>query len=286
MGGHMVIGGPVQGVNPAPPIDPLVLVLGAGEMASAIAVRLYNANIRRICMLDLENPLCVRRQVSFCPALTNDGALVQGILAGKAADLREMQACWGAGQIAVMLVSDWGRLDAIRPDIVVDAILAKRNLGTKITDADLVVALGPGFNAGVDCHRVIETNRGHDLGRIIETGPAAPDTGVPGVIAGETRKRILRAPCDGVFHSRIEIGEFMKAGQTVGHVQDRPVIVEIDGMIRGLIQTGTQVSSGLKLGDIDPRGQKDYCGSISEKARTISGAVLECVVGHVNRVSA
>jgi xanthine dehydrogenase accessory factor len=255
-------------------------------MASAIAVRLYRANIRRICMLDLEKPLCVRRQVSFCPALLNDTASVEGISAGKAADASALRAVWAADKIAVMLVSDWDRMESVRPDVVIDAILAKRNLGTTIKDAGLVVALGPGFNAGVDCHRVIETNRGHDLGRIIETGPAAPDTGVPGAIAGETRKRILRAPCDGVFHSQTGIGDFLKTGQIVGHVQSQPVVVEIDGMIRGLIQTGTQVSSGLKIGDIDPRGQKDYCASISEKARSISGAVLECVVGHVNRATA
>jgi len=269
-------------VNSSAKLSPFVLIRGAGEMASAIAARLYRANIRRICLIDLENPLCVRRQVSFCPALLSDGASVEGIVSRKAKDIREMRALWQENKIAVMHLQDWDRSDG-RPDIVVDAILAKKNLGTTMADADLVVALGPGFEAGHDCHRIIETNRGHDLGRIIDKGVAAPDTGIPGAIAGETKRRLLRAPCTGVFRSKAEIGGFLHKGDIAGHVGDQPVVVEIDGMIRGLIQTETKVSAGLKLGDIDPRGEQSFCNTISDKARAISGSVLECVMCHINR---
>lgn len=286
MPGNLCIEARAAGAAAGVPLSPFVLIRGAGEMASAVAVRLYRANFRRICMLDLENPLCVRRQVSFCPALRAGTASVQGVTAGQACDARQMQGQWAAGRIAVMLVPDWDRANAARPDVVVDAILAKRNIGTAIGDAGLVIALGPGFSAGADCHRVIETNRGHDLGRIIDSGTAAADTGIPGAIAGETGRRILRAPCEGVFRGRTEIGAFLRRGEIAGEVAGRPVTVEIDGMIRGLIRTGTHVTAGLKLGDIDPRGQQDYCATISEKARTISGSVLECVVAHVNRAPA
>ena len=156
----------------------MVLIRGAGEMASAIAVRLYRANIRRICMIDLEKPLCVRRLVSFCPALLDGSATVEGIVSGHALYLSQMNKLWHKRQIAVMNLSDWQRSGAVRPDIVIDAILAKKNVATTMDDGDLVVALGPGFEAGVDCHQVIETNRGHDLGRVIEQGTAAANTGI------------------------------------------------------------------------------------------------------------
>jgi xanthine dehydrogenase accessory factor len=264
-------------------LSPFVLIRGAGEMASAIAARLFRANIRRICLLDLENPLCVRRHVSFCPALQNGAASVEGIAARQARNTQEMHALWQQDRIAVMLLADWDQTGKTRPDIVIDAILAKTNLGTTMADADLVLALGPGFTAGVDCHRIIETNRGHDLGRVIDKGRAAPNTGIPGTIGGETNRRILRAPCDGFFRSTAVIGGFLHKGETVGHVQDQPVIVAIDGMIRGLIRTETKVTAGLKLGDIDPRGEQSFCYTVSDKARAISGSVLECVMRHVNR---
>lgn len=276
----------LQPAGAATALAPTILIRGAGEMASAIAVRLYRANFRQICMVDLENPLCVRRLVSFCPALLDGTATVEGVVAGKARTFSEVNALWQDQQIAVMLASDWQQARAPRPDIVVDAILAKKNLGTGRHDGDLVIALGPGFEAGIDCHQVIETNRGHDLGRIMDSGTAHPNTGIPGAISGETARRILRAPCDGVFHGHTEIGAFLHKGEIAGYVGDQPVRAEIDGMIRGLIRTRTEVTSGLKLGDIDPRGDKSYCTTISDKARAISGSVLECAMRHVTRASA
>jgi len=265
------------------PISPIVLIKGAGEMASAVAWRLYMANIRRICMTELDAPLCVRRTVSFCTVIEDGGAQVEGVEACVARTLAEVEQAWREGKIAVVRQSQWDSIADLTPGIVVDAILAKRNLGTKITDAPLVIALGPSFVAGRDCHLVIETNRGHHLGRIITEGAAEPNTGVPGDIAGHTEARVLRSPADGVFESNRRIGDRIANGDIVGRVGETPVIAAIGGMLRGLIRPSTQVSSGLKLGDIDPRARPDYCHTISDKARAIAGAVIEGVMRHCNK---
>lgn len=251
-------------------------------MASAVAWRLYMANMRRICMLDLERPLCVRRRVSFCVALQTGETAVEGVLAIAARTRREIEAAWKREAIAVMNTTDWERLRGARPDVLVDAILAKRNTGTSIEDAPLVIALGPGFDAGADCDLVIETNRGHDLGRIIVEGCAAPNTSRPGEIAGFTTERVLRSPAAGTFVSPLQIGQRVRAGDVVGCVGEAPVTAAIDGVLRGLIGSDTQVRAGTKVGDIDPRGKAEHCDSISDKARAIAGAVLEGILRHYN----
>lgn len=263
-------------------ISPVVLIKGAGEMASAIAWRLHRAGLRRLCMLDLPNPLCVRRRVSFCTALESGSAEVEGVRALQVRTPVEIEAAWGTGAIAVACTDDWARMGGIAPEVVIDAILAKRNTGTRKDDAALVIALGPGFEAGVDCHLVIETNRGHNLGRLIERGSAEPNTGVPGEIAGRTGERVLRSPADGVFRSDRRIGDVVREGEVVGGVAGCPVTAPLDGVLRGLIRSGTRVVGGLKIGDIDPRGRRDYCDTISDKARAIAGAALEGVMRYCN----
>lgn len=267
-------------------MSPFIVIKSAGEMASAIAWRLYMANLRRICMLDLDAPLCVRRKVSFCVALESGAAAVEGVRAVAARGREEIEAAWKAQTIPVVRVSDWRRIEGAAPDVVVDAILAKRNLGTRKDEAGLVIALGPGFIAGVDCHLVIETNRGHDLGRIIARGSAAPNTGIPGDIGGHTGERVLRAPAAGAFESQRAIGDTVRRNDVVGHVAGHPVAARLDGVLRGLIRPGTVVSAGLKLGDIDPRGKRAHCDTISDKARAIAGAVLEGVMRYCNKPSA
>jgi xanthine dehydrogenase accessory factor len=267
-------------------VSPFIVVKSAGEMASAIAWRLYMANMRRICMLELDDPLCVRRQVSFCTALESGAAVVECVRAVAARNRNEIEAAWKAQAIAVVRISDWGRIDDLAPDVVVDAILAKHNLGTSKDEASLVIALGPGFTAGTDCHLVIETNRGHDLGRIIVSGSAEPNTGVPGNIAGHTGERVLRAPTAGTFQSQHAIGDLVCRNDIIGHVAGRPVTARLDGMLRGLIRSGTVVTTGLKLGDIDPRGTQAHYHTISDKARAIAGAVLEGVMRFCNQPSA
>jgi xanthine dehydrogenase accessory factor len=267
------------------PVSPFIVVKSAGEMASAIAWRLYMANLRRICMLDLDDPLCVRRQVSFCTALESGIADVEGVRAVAARDRDEIEAAWEAQAIAVVRITDWARIDGLAPDVVIDAILAKRNLGTNKDEAPLVIALGPGFTAGADCHLVIETNRGHDLGRIIASGSAEPNTGIPGDIAGHTDERVLRAPVAGTFQSQRAIGDRVRRNDIVGEVAGHPVTARLDGMLRGLIRPGTIVTTGLKLGDIDPRGKREHCHTISDKARAIAGAALEGVMRYCSRPS-
>jgi xanthine dehydrogenase accessory factor len=261
-------------------VPPLVLIKGAGEMASATAWCLYRANIRRICMTELDTPLCVRRTVSFSPALEAGSTEVEGVQAHAARESSDIERAWSDGRIAVVAQRHWGALCDLSPTVVVDAILAKHNTGTRLSDAPLVIALGPGFVAGRDCHLVIETNRGHDLGRVLEEGCAQPNTGVPGDIAGHTAARVLRSDADGVFYSDRAIGDRVEAGDVVGMVAGTPVTAAVGGILRGLILPGTPVTRGLKLGDVDPRARVEYCYTISDKARTIAGSVLGSVMRH------
>jgi xanthine dehydrogenase accessory factor len=258
-------------------------VKGAGEMASAVAWRLYMANLRSIFMLETAMPLAVRRTVSFCEALHDGSQTVEGVAAHRAEAVADIPAIWRRGGIAVIADPGWRTLAQIRPDVAVDAILAKRNLGTRRTDASLVIGLGPGFAAGEDVHVVIETNRGHDLGRIITHGAAEPNTGVPGAVGGHTQARVLRAPAAGEFRSARRIGEHVRAGEAVGWVGASEVAAGIDGVLRGLIRSGARVTPGFKLGDVDPRGGVGHCFTISEKARAIAGSVLEAVLREYNR---
>ena len=266
-----------------PAVSPFILVRSAGEMASAVAWRLYMANMRRICMLDLDNPLCVRRQVSFCTAFESGSVVVEGVEGVAARGWSDVEAAWAARNIAVVRTTDWERMEARAPEVLIDAVLAKRNLGTRKDQAGLVIALGPGFEAGKDCHLVIETNRGHNLGRIIASGGAEPNTHVPGAISGHTTARVLRAPAAGVFETVRSIGDSVGRNDVVGHVAGEPVTAQLDGMLRGLIRPGTTVRAGLKLGDIDPRGKREYCDTISDKGRAIAGAVLEGVMRYLNK---
>lgn len=252
-------------------------------MASAVAWRLYQARIRTLFMMEIAEPLAVRREVSFCEAVHDGRRTVEGVEALLAADTKEVPRIWEQGRIAVVVDPQWHAIEEIKPDVVVDAILAKRNLGTALSEAPLVIGLGPGFTAGHDVHTVIETNRGHNLGRVIIAGAADPDTGIPGPIGGHTEKRVLRAPRDGVFLPRRAIGEFVKAGEALGTVEDQPVTAGIDGVLRGVIRGHRPVTRGMKIGDIDPRGEVGYCYTISDKSRAIAGSVLEAVMRRYNR---
>lgn len=272
-----------EAVRKAPPLDPLIVIRGAGEMGSAVAWRLYAANMRRLCLVDLPSPMCVRRTVAFSTALDEGLSSVEGVEAISVLDAGQAASAWASGQIPIFTVDAWKRCGGLKPDVLVDAILAKRNLGTGRDDARLVIGLGPGFVAGHDCHYVIETNRGHDMGRIITDGAAQPNTGIPGEIGGFTRERVLRAPVSGIFTSKLRIGDLVRQGACVGMVGETPVQSRLDGMLRGLIRSNTLVDEGVKLGDVDPRGtDADYL-TISDKARALAGAVLEAVMREFNR---
>ncbi len=261
------------------PISDLTIVIkGAGEMASAVAWRLYRANLKRILMLETASPLAVRREVSFCEALYDGSQTVEGVAAELISVFEDIHRVWQQGSIAVAADPQWHLIEQVRPNVVVDAILAKENLGTRMTEAESVIGLGPGFSAGGDVHMVIETNRGHDLGRIITAGCAEANTGVPGSIAGFAEKRVLRSPAAGDFTTTRSIGDNVIANETIGTVAGQKIYSKIDGVLRGLIRSEVTVPQGLKIGDVDPRGQRHYCYTISEKARAIGGSVLEAVM--------
>jgi xanthine dehydrogenase accessory factor len=255
-----------------------ICIKGAGEIASAVAWRLYRANLRRIFLLERPDPLSVRRQVSYCEAIHAGRHTVEGVDAVKVESSKKVDAAWSEGAIAVLVDPSWNTLRDLTPNVCVDAIMAKRNLGTTLAEAPLVIGLGPGFIAGQNVHMVIETNRGHNLGRIITSGSAEANTGVPGPIEGYTEERVLRASADGRFHTTRKIGERIAKGEVVGNVAGHNVSASIDGILRGLIRPDTRVRKGFKIGDIDPRGVKKYCYTISDKARAVGGSVLEAIL--------
>lgn len=255
----------------------LVLVKGAGDIATGVAHRLFRCGMR-VVMTEINQPTVVRRSVSFAEAVYEKSHTVEGVTARLAGSIPEVKDVLSRGEIPVLI--DPGAEEALRlkPAVVVDAIVAKRNTGTRISDAPLVIGLGPGFTAGGDVHAVVETNRGHHLGRVIWSGSAQPDTGVPAPVKGFTHERLLRAPAEGVFLPCADIGSRVKAGEILGYVEDVPVRAEIDGLLRGLIKGGIRVRRGLKLGDIDPVGPVELCYTISDKARSVAGGVLEAIL--------
>ncbi|RPI76577.1 MAG: EF2563 family selenium-dependent molybdenum hydroxylase system protein [Desulfobacteraceae bacterium] len=256
----------------------IIAIKGAGEMASAIAWRLYQANLKKIIMMEIEQPLAVRREVCFCEAIVERQKTVEGVEAIRAESFDQVQSLWQAHKIAVMIDPLWKAIHGLKADVIIDAVLAKKNLGTSISEAPRVIALGPGFRPGKDAHWIIETNRGHDLGRILTDQEAEPDTGIATEITGITFERVLRASAAGIFETNRSIGESVQAGDVIGAVDGVVIQAQISGVIRGLLRSGFPVSKHLKIGDIDPRGIKNYCYTISDKARAISGSVLEAVL--------
>lgn len=260
-------------------------IKGAGEMASGIAHCLYRSNLRQIFMMEVPAPLAVRRRVSFCSAVTDGKITIEAVCGVRAKGAADVRKAWEKHQIPVVVDPQWRMVAQLTPDVVIDAILAKKNLGTTQQEAALVIGLGPGFTAGEDVHVVIETNRGHHLGRQIVSGTAAEDTGVPGEIGGYAAERVLRSPADGCFVAEKAIGDRVRPAERVGRVDGRDVRARIEGMLRGLILSGSTVTEGLKIGDIDPRGRVDYCHTISDKARAIGGAVLTAVMMTYNQLT-
>ncbi len=261
----------------------VVLIRGAGEIASGVAHRLRRSHFR-VCMTEIPHPLAVRRAVAFSEAIYDGEKEVEGVRAKFISRTEEIEPVWEKGDIPVLIDPDGKRtIKFSKPDVLVDAIMAKRNLGTQVKDAPLVVGLGPGFTAGRDVHIVIETNRGHDLGKMILKGTAEPDTGIPGEIGGYAMERLLRTMKKGIFHPQKSIGERVNKGFVVAVVDDFPVIAKISGVLRGLLREGVEVKKGTKVGDIDPRGKKESCFTISDKARAIGGGVLEAILYRFNQ---
>ena len=254
-----------------------VFIRGAGDLATGISARLYRAGIQ-VCHSELAIPTAVRRNVAFSEAVRLGKTEVEGINAVLARTPEEVRAAIKEKKIPVVIDSGKEMLKRLKPDAVVDAILAKHNLGTEITDAKVVIGVGPGFTAGKDCHAVVETKRGHNLGRVILNGSAIPNTGVPGIIGGYGIERVLRAPCDGIMEETLPLGSLVEKGDVCARVSGEAVITCISGRLRGMLQEGISVYSGMKVGDVDPRGEAVEYENISDKARAIGGGVLEALL--------
>ena len=252
----------------------LVIIRGAGDIATGIALRLKRAHIS-VVMTDIPAPTAIRRTVAFSQAIVLGETRVEDVTARRAETPDQALALLREDVVPVLADPAGACIAALHPDGVVDAILAKRNLGTAITDAPIVLALGPGFTAGVDCHGVVETKRGHDLGRLILEGSAIPNTGVPGDIGGYTEERIIRAPADGLFEPLAAIGDRVEEGAPVARVAGAVVCARLTGVVRGMLPAGLAVKQGMKAGDIDPRCEARHCFTVSDKARAIGGGVLE-----------
>lgn len=253
-----------------------VVVRGGGDLASGVIARLYRAGFP-VIVLELPAPLLVRRAVSFGDAVYAGAVTVEGLTA-RLTETDGLAAVLDAGEIPVLIDAGGASLASIRPTVIVDARMEKRNPDTRPSDAPLVIALGPGYEAGVDCHAVIETNRGHNLGRALWQGYAEADSGEPGTIGLKTHTRVLRAPADGHVQAHAAIGDVLEAGALIATVGGVELRAPFEGALRGLIHERVAVSAGMKIGDLDPRALPGHCFTISDKALAVGGGALEAVL--------
>ena len=280
---------------------PIAIIRGGGDLGTGAALRLHRAGWR-VLIAELAKPLAIRRAVALASAIYDGSIEVEGVIARRIDDAVEIDQVWSRDQVPVIVDPDCSIAARLNPMVLIDAIMLKRNTGTQMTAAPIVVALGPGFTAGIDCHAVIETNRGHNLGRVYYYGSAEPDTGTPGNLGGQDSQRALRAPIEGVFYAQRKIGDHVRAGEMIGRVitvdvsltdsaarrlaltdrdasQPLGMIVKtrIDGVVRGILHDGLIVLAKAKVADIDPRGEVSYCFTVSDKSWAVGGGVLEAV---------
>ncbi len=254
-----------------------VVVKGGGDLATGVAHRLHRVGMR-VVVTELARPMVIRRTVSFASAVFEGEIAVDGVRACLVDEVDAAHHLLDQGIIPVIVDPHADIIQRLGPQVVVDAIIAKRNLGTRLDDAPVVIGLGPGFTAGLDVHAVIETMRGHHLGKVIMEGMALLDTGVPGSIEGHTGDRVLRSPGEGCFRACASIGDQVASGDVMAHVDGRPLFARISGVLRGILHDGLEVKEGYKVGDVDPRGVVEYCFTISDKARAIGAGVLEAIM--------
>jgi xanthine dehydrogenase accessory factor len=260
----------------------LVIIRGGGDLATGVAVRLFRAGFS-VIILEIDHPTVIRLPVSFARAVYEGEAIIEEIEAVLISSWEEAEKITKLNKIPVLVDPKGSCIKKFSPTVLVDAILAKRNLGTRIDQAPLVIGLGPGFTAGEDVDVVIETERGHSLGRVYYQGQTTPDTGVPGEVGGESKRRLLRTPAEGKIVPFHKIGDLVKEGEVIAEVRGVPLKTEISGVLRGLIYPQSKVTRGMKVGDVDPRGIKEHCFTVSDKARSLGGAVLEAICAYLNK---
>ncbi len=254
----------------------IVVVRGAGDLATGVIYRLYKLGFK-VVALEILKPSVIRRTVALASAVYQGVMQVEDLVGVLCHDISEVLGVWREDKIPILIDPDGKSIAQLKPAIVVDAILAKKNLGTNKNMAPIVIGLGPGFIAPLDVDAVIETNRGHFLGRVITTGKAQENTGEPGKIVGFGKERVLKSPVRGLVRIRKDIGEMVEKGEVLAEVQGVPVVATISGVVRGMIYEGYRVAKGMKMGDIDPRGHQEYCYFISDKALSLAGGVVQAV---------
>lgn len=265
----------------------LVVVRGGGDLATGSIHRLWSAGFD-VVVLETDAPAAIRRQVSVCEAVYCNETVIEGMKAKLVNDMSDISDVLNVGDVPVLIDPEGKSIDYLKPRVVVDAIIAKKNLGTTKSMAPVTIALGPGFEAGVDVDYVVETKRGHDLGRIIREGSAVKNSGIPGNIGGYTSQRVMKSPAEGKFIALKEIGDIVNANDVIGEVikadgSKSEVTTEIAGILRGILKSEYEVTEGFKLADVDPRIEElKNCFTISDKARCIAGSVLELCVKAYN----
>lgn len=254
-----------------------ILLRGGGDLASGVALRLHRAGLTPL-ITEIEQPLAVRRLVSFAEAVYRGSIEIEGVRGRKAEGLEQAFEIRASGGIPVLVDPEAGLRHSLRAEVIIDARMIKRPPELGIETAPLVIGLGPGFTAGENCHAVIETNRGHLLGRVIWQGSAEPNTGIPEGVGKYRSERVLRSPADGVLEALAELGQKVEAGQPVAAVSGQLVTAPFQGVLRGLLHPGLPVRQGLKIGDVDPRGVPEFAYLVSDKSLAIGGGVLEAIL--------
>jgi len=261
--------------------ESVVLIKGGGEVASGVAHRLFRAHCK-VCLTEAPYPEAVSRGVTFCEAIYDGEKEIEGVVAKLVKSADEIPRVWEENKLPIIVDPEATIKNILHPDILIDAIMAKRNLGTGLSDAPLVIGLGPGFQASKDVHFVVETNNSESLGRVIFDGEAEKDTGEPIAIGGLTSERVIHSPEAGLFLASKEIGDFVTTGEVIASVGRQAVKAPIGGVVRALLRSGLQVAEGIKLGEIDPVADKETCYRIRARVRAIAGGVLEAILIRFN----
>ena len=258
--------------------EKLVIVRGGGDIATGTIAKLYQCGFS-VLILETQNPTAIRRKVAFCDAVFEGKTVVENMTCVLAEEKSQLEGIWENRQIPLMIDPEGKIIKSLNPVAVIDGILAKKNLGTNRNMAPITIGLGPGFQAPADVNAVIETKRGHNLGRVIYDGSAAANTGIPGLIAGYGKERVTHAPATGVIQNQHEIGDLVKEGEVIALIGKTEVKASLTGVLRGIIKNGFSVTKGLKIADIDPRKEEQKnCFTISDKARCVGGGALEALL--------
>jgi xanthine dehydrogenase accessory factor len=258
----------------------IVFIRGGGDLASGVAMRLVRAGMQ-VVIMELDRPLAIRRKVCFAEAVYMGEVLVEDIaarLVKDPSDKLEVNRVLAQGKIAVLVDPEGEAIADLHCRVLVDGRMLKQVVPLQQLQMDLLVGLGPGFTAAVNCHAVVETQRGHTLGRVYWKGTGSTDSGIPDGVQGFTVERVLRAPTNGKVVPLSEIGDQVKPGQVVAEMEGLPVISPFKGVLRGLIHPDVIVPRGTKIGDVDPRNDPNLCFLVSDKSLAVGGGVLEAIL--------